>query len=274
MKLYTALLISSTLSIYASASEEGLGSRESAGALTDRVVVEIPASAEVTGGESGRPPLEGLATVEDSILALSSDESGDEAEVDADGPPSVRPVSSGALGENLGRRISRSRSISTPAARASSEVQFDVSHYYDREAYISERVQKMILEEAKYNARAQVYNFLGTSCMWLAGLSSGATVFVSALGASEHIDSKIANLTSTCLGSFSGICMWGATQFKKSAAQYHHASTTIQLKLGIPPVLMTPQVDIRIDPLTRHTHIPEGTQAGAGAASRRSRPGI
>lgn len=147
------------------------------------------------------------------------------------------------------------------------EPPFNVANYYDREAYISERVRKLILDEARFETRAKIYNVLGTGFMWLAGLSSGATVFISAFGASEHIDSRVANLATTCLGRLSAICMWTSAQLKKSATQYQQASRDIQVKLNVPSRLITHPVDIRIDPYRAGVSTDNASAPASQAAS-------
>ncbi len=143
-------------------------------------------------------------------------------------------------------RISREPSSRRTIEPETSEAGID--NYYDRDAYITERVQRLILDEARYAVRARIYNAAGAGFMWLAGLSAGTTTVISILGGSEIVPPVAASVATGCLGAFSGVCMWASTQCKKSGDQYYQASTSIQIALGVPRQFISPKVDIRIDP--------------------------
>jgi hypothetical protein len=258
MKIYSVLLLSSALSINA-ASDVELGDRRvPVGTPSDCVVIEMP-QASVTAAAA---PIEGHASDSAIELTVGSAEAVESydvgAESDLDEPVAARVVSERQQrGRSSARSLERRRTRSLGARQISSreyaslvrEPSFRASDYYDRDGYIGQKVQKMILEEARYDARSKAYNVLGTGCMWVAGISGFATTVVSILGGASIIPPIASTVSTACLGSFTTFCIWGAAQFKKSATQYHQASTNIQVRLGLPTNLIVPQVDIRIDPL-------------------------
>lgn len=137
--------------------------------------------------------------------------------------------------------------LAPPSDMASGRGDHQLNDYYNREQYISEHVRQLILTEARYNMRANVFNSLGSVLSWAGGVATAGTAFISALGASEYMNSRSANLTSTMLGVASGLCVWAGSQLKKTSSEYHKASIRIQLTLGIPKSVVSPLVDVRID---------------------------
>lgn len=159
----------------------------------------------------------------------------------------------------------RRRHAVSRETQAESDV--DIARYYDRDKYIGDHVQKLILKEASYDARSTAYNFISVAFMWGAGISGGTTAIVSTLGGASIIPPHVANVTTACLTAVSGVCVWASLQCKKSAKQYHDASKDIQLKLGLPKKLISPQVDIRIDPFRQEVSMEDGRRQTATLSS-------
>lgn len=263
-----SLLFLPVLSINTAASDLSLTETEGTDTAGGQEVV-IPISSRVSDDlapdvERGQVHTE--ATRPDGVLEANADQ----IRLQIDEVASVSDISQ-TLSERRRAMLSTTptRSFgSVDEEGATAEALFNIGNYYDRNAYITERVRKLILDEARFETRAKIYNVLGTGAMWLAGLSSGTTVFISAFGASEYIDSRVANLATTCLGGFSAICMWTSAQLKKSATQYQQASRDIQVKLNVPSRLITHPVDIRIDPFriavaTDNTSAPAPSQVAS-----------
>lgn len=266
MKIYTALLLSSVVSINAAAIDVEAGAQRPLGTPSDSVVIEMSARSFRAVDEALEHAPDGAIDGINSMVAVRSYDSGEESDLDEAAVDRV----SGRL-PRIRRRTRRLRSGHevSPVAGSSPALEvphFKVSDYYDRDEYLSRKIQKMILEEAQYDVRAKVYNYLGTGAMWVAGISGFATTVVSILGGASIIPPVASAVSTGCLGAFTTFCVWGSAQFKKSAGQYHQASTTIQVKLGVPPKLIAPQVDIRIDPL-RNTGIADALQPAPTASS-------
>lgn len=131
----------------------------------------------------------------------------------------------------------------------SEPTRFDVGEYFDREAYLTEKVRDLLKLEMAYDFRTQAYSRVGSLCMWSAGLSVGSATILSVLSSANIIDPQLGNVLTACLSAGSGVCMWAGGQLKKSSKKYEEASRKIKHNLGLPNTLMRPSVDIRIDPL-------------------------
>jgi hypothetical protein len=128
-------------------------------------------------------------------------------------------------------------------------IRFNVAAYFDREQYIRKKVEELIKLEMAHDFRAGAYTRIGTICMWGAGVAVGGATIIAIVSSASIVDPHLGNVLSACLSAGSGVCMWAGGQFKKTSLKYEEASRKIKLSLGLPQSLISPNVDIRIDPL-------------------------
>jgi hypothetical protein len=266
MKFYIVLLFSCILSFASAAFDAEAPSPDASTALpSDAVVIEVVPDDLPPHQQPNEEPLSDAFQRTDSMIAVY--DTGNDSDVESAAVGTRRHL---ARLQHRSHHRRREPSYVAPSSAEPTAQPFDVAAYYDREAYLTGHVRKLIVDEATFNARATIYNKLGTAAMWVAGISGFATTVVSTLGAASIIPPEAASVSTACMGAFTTFCIWTSAQFKKSGSQYHQASTAIQVKLGVPSKLITPQVDIRIDPL-RNTGMVDMVQpAASSAALRRS----
>jgi hypothetical protein len=135
-----------------------------------------------------------------------------------------------------------------------------VSELHDRKGFLKKHIDSLINKSKCYGCFYKSCLCLNVGWMGLSGAASAATVIVSAIGAADFIDPKISNVTSTCLATFAGFCVWAGTQAKKTSHQYYKARNNINSSLGVPENLLEPEVILNIHTLRNQSNV-DGTSA-------------
>lgn len=119
--------------------------------------------------------------------------------------------------------------------------------FFDREAYLRAHVQGLIEKEEHYGNVKRACRWCNISWNGLGGASTATSLVVSAIGACEYMDPRLANILTIVLGVASGTCIWAGTQAKKISHQYHEQQNDIQHSLGVPRSWLDREVRIEID---------------------------
>jgi hypothetical protein len=119
--------------------------------------------------------------------------------------------------------------------------------YFDRDAYLREHVQGLVESEKRFGSATRACRWCNITWNGLGGASTATSLIISAIGASEYIDPRLANILTVILGVASGGCIWAGTQAKKVSHQYHEKKVKIQSSLGVPTRWRDPEVNIEID---------------------------
>lgn len=137
----------------------------------------------------------------------------------------------------------------------------DPGAYFDRDAYLRDHVQGLVEDEQRFGSKSRLCMCCNVSWNMLAGLSTATSLVVSAIGATEYMDPRLANIITIVLGVVSAGCIWAGSQAKKASHEYHEKQTDIQKSLGVPKKWLDREVRIEIDQFTEHGGKP--TEANA-----------
>ena len=141
---------------------------------------------------------------------------------------------------------------SNPAARGSM-IQFpvvDPRGYFDRDAYLRAHVQGLLEDERRFERATRVCRWCHITWNGLGGASTATSLVISAIGASEYIDPRLANILTVVLGVSTGVCIWAGNQTKRVSHEYHEEQVKIQDSLGVPARWRNHEVRIQIDQFT------------------------
>lgn len=153
---------------------------------------------------------------------------------------SIQRDSSDAEARSVGHRSKESQSI-----RQFSMI--EPSAFFDREAYLRAHVQGLIGDEERFGRAARACRWCNITWNGLGGVSTATSLVVSAIGACEYMDPRLANMLTIGLGIASGACIWAGTQAKKISHQYHEEQNDIQHSLGVPNSWLDREVRVEID---------------------------
>lgn len=120
---------------------------------------------------------------------------------------------------------------------------------FDRDAYLRAHVQGLIEDEERFGRANRACRWCNITWNGLGGATTATSLVVSAIGACEYMDPRLANIVTIALGVFSGACIWAGTQAKKISHQYHEQQNDIQRSLGVPASLADREVRIDMDQL-------------------------
>ena len=123
----------------------------------------------------------------------------------------------------------------------------DPGAIFDRDAFLRAHVQGRIEDEERFGRATRACRWCNITWNGLGGVSTATSLVVSAIGACEYMDPRLANMLTIGLGIASGACIWAGTQAKKISHQYHEEQNDIQLSLGVPNSWLDREVRVEID---------------------------
>lgn len=122
------------------------------------------------------------------------------------------------------------------------------NNYFDRDEYLTQHIKEMREDEKRYKSGERICRVCNASWLGIGGISTAASLIVSAIGATEYMNPQLSNVLGVVFGIISGGCMWAANQSKKASTEYHKEAGTIQKSLGVPDRWIDPEVDLGLEP--------------------------
>ncbi|QOL19500.1 hypothetical protein [Candidatus Bodocaedibacter vickermanii] len=165
---------------------------------------------------------------------------------------------------DAGLAANPARSTAASASSMESFSRVNPTQLFDRDKYLREHVAEMISDEKRYKTASKVCRWCNISWLAAGGMSTVASLVVSAFGTAEYLDPRLSNVLNMVLSVASGGFLWGAIQSKKASHEYHEEMTGIQKALGVPERLTDPEIDLNLEAFKANA---TGRQSEAPAAA-------
>ena len=165
-------------------------------------------------------------------------------------------------GAGLAANPARSTAASASSMESFSRV--NPTQLFDRDKYLRDHVAEMISDEKRYKTASKVCRWCNVSWLAAGGMSTVASLVISAFGTAEYLDPRLSNVLNMVFGVASAGFLWGANQSKKASHEYHEEMTGIQKALGVPERLTDPEIDLNLEAFKANA---TGRQSEAPAAA-------